>query len=168
MKAIYKSLIVISLTALLIFGLCACEFDESAGNLQGGDLLNSERISEIKNEVLKTEETTSEADNEETSHVESSPTEETSESEEKSDTENESDSKNDSGSSLSDKDSETESEVKIGDTVYWTESGSVWHLYRDCGHLKNSQNVLFGTVNEAEEAGKEHVCSTCNKKAGKE
>ena len=51
-------------------------------------------------------------------------------------------------------------------TVFWTEGGGVWHLFNNCGHLKRSKKIYYGTVEEAVEAGKEKVCSTCAKKAG--
>ena len=48
-----------------------------------------------------------------------------------------------------------------GVTVYYTESGSVWHKSADCSALKKSQNVLTGTQTQAEEAGKERACKKC-------
>ena len=46
-------------------------------------------------------------------------------------------------------------------TVYWTESGSVYHKYRDCYHLKDSGSIKSGTVLTARVAGKERVCAEC-------
>ncbi len=48
-------------------------------------------------------------------------------------------------------------------TVYWTESGSgsVYHKYRDCYHLKNAKSIKSGTVLTARTNGKERVCSEC-------
>lgn len=46
-------------------------------------------------------------------------------------------------------------------TVYWTESGSVYHAYRDCYHLKESKSIKSGTVLTARMAGKERVCTEC-------
>ena len=163
MKKYITVLWVSALSVLLSLSLCACDFDESSGNLQGGDLLDSDRISEIKEEVLATEETTTaEITSDVTTGEEGSSDEKTNDTVQTEDTGTQSNS-----SSATDTD-DTQSDANIGETVYWTESGGVWHLYRDCGHLKNSQNVLSGTVEEAEEAGKDHVCSTCNKKAGNE
>ncbi len=48
---------------------------------------------------------------------------------------------------------------------YWTESGSKYHLYRDCGHLKNSVSVLSGNKSKLIEAEKNGPCSTCLNKA---
>ena len=47
------------------------------------------------------------------------------------------------------------------ETVYWTEGGSVYHLNRDCYHLKRAENVISGSVKHARKEGKERVCSTC-------
>ena len=49
--------------------------------------------------------------------------------------------------------------------VFWTSGGSVWHLFEDCGHLKRGKEILSGTVQDAMDAGKEKVCSTCDKKS---
>ncbi len=55
---------------------------------------------------------------------------------------------------------ETESIEK----VYWVTNGKVWHLFKDCGYLKNSNPILSGNVEEAVSEGKETVCSSCSKK----
>ena len=47
---------------------------------------------------------------------------------------------------------------------YWTESGSVYHKWADCGHIKNSQDVKSGSRDEAILSGKEKLCSSCEKK----
>ena len=52
------------------------------------------------------------------------------------------------------------------ETVFWSKSGSVWHLYSDCGYLKNSNEIFSGTVSEAISNGAEKVCSSCENKAG--
>ena len=46
-------------------------------------------------------------------------------------------------------------------TVYWTKGGSVYHKYRDCYHLKDSESIQSGTVLTAQMNGKERVCSEC-------
>ena len=46
-------------------------------------------------------------------------------------------------------------------TYYWTESGSVYHKYRDCYHLKNATSIKSGALLTAEKAGKERLCSEC-------
>lgn len=60
-----------------------------------------------------------------------------------------------------DTETETETETQthpVGDTVYWTESGKVYHRSTDCRYIRNSANVLEGTV---EDSGKERACSAC-------
>ncbi len=48
------------------------------------------------------------------------------------------------------------------DTVcYWTKSGSVWHLMPDCSYLRNSKNIISGTVKDAALAEKLKPCSRC-------
>lgn len=46
-------------------------------------------------------------------------------------------------------------------TVYWLESGSVYHVIADCHYLKNKVNVKFGTVEDATAAAKSRACSSC-------
>ena len=48
--------------------------------------------------------------------------------------------------------------------VYWTEGGSVYHLDRDCYHLKRAERVIEGSVKHAWSEGKERVCATCGEK----
>ena len=65
---------------------------------------------------------------------------------------------------------ETDAE-NVGDetdiTVYWIENGSVWHLYEDCGYV-DGRECTSGSIAEAQKAGKERVCHTCEKKAEQE
>ena len=48
-----------------------------------------------------------------------------------------------------------------GVTVYYTESGTVWHKSADCPALSESKNVITGTQDEAESAGKDRACKRC-------
>lgn len=43
-------------------------------------------------------------------------------------------------------------------TYYWTQSGTVYHIYADCGHLKNSTTVQSGSKDQS---NKERCCKTC-------
>lgn len=45
-----------------------------------------------------------------------------------------------------------------GQIVYWTDSGDVYHIDRNCQHIRNRTNVRSGTVAES---GKGRVCKTC-------
>lgn len=51
--------------------------------------------------------------------------------------------------------SETDPDTR---TYYWTGSGTVYHMYADCQHLKNSVNVQSGTKDQSK---KERCCKTC-------
>ncbi len=44
-------------------------------------------------------------------------------------------------------------------TYYWTKAGTVYHIYNDCQHLKNSNEIYSGNVDEAE---KSRCCETCH------
>ena len=54
--------------------------------------------------------------------------------------------------------SSSESAIVNMSSVYWTENGEVYHLYKNCQHLKNSTEVFSGTP---ENSGKERCCKTC-------
>lgn len=43
-------------------------------------------------------------------------------------------------------------------TYYWTQSGTVYHMYADCSHLKNSTNVQSGSIDQS---NKDRCCKTC-------
>ena len=58
-------------------------------------------------------------------------------------------------------------EYGVAGTVYWTESGSVYHAYLDCGHIANS-DVFDGSIAAAEENGKTRICKSCDNKLAKE
>ena len=49
-------------------------------------------------------------------------------------------------------------------TVHWTAGGSVYHTHADCSHLRRSKEILHGTLDEAIDAGKDKICSSCEKK----
>ena len=53
-------------------------------------------------------------------------------------------------------------EIKEGD-VFWTRSGNLWHTEQDCRYISNSNEVLHGSVEEAKNAGKTGICSSCDK-----
>ena len=50
----------------------------------------------------------------------------------------------------------------LTDVVYWTESGSVYHVTDQCSSLKHSEKILHGSVEEALTAKKERPCKTCS------
>ncbi len=47
------------------------------------------------------------------------------------------------------------------DAVFWTVSGSVWHVTAECSALAKSKSVLSGTEAQAIQAGKTRVCKRC-------
>ena len=47
------------------------------------------------------------------------------------------------------------------DAVFWTVSGSVWHVTAECSALAKSKSVLSGTEEQAKQAGKSRVCKRC-------
>ena len=55
---------------------------------------------------------------------------------------------------------DTEAETIALDTVYWIQNSKVYHIYPDCRYIQGSADVRSGTV---EEAGKEKLCSACQK-----
>lgn len=48
------------------------------------------------------------------------------------------------------------------ETVYWTQNGTVYHLYRDCRFLSESAEVLHGTVAQS---GRSTLCGVCAEKS---
>lgn len=54
---------------------------------------------------------------------------------------------------------------EVYEQVYWTKSGTVYHLFEDCGHLKNSPDLMEGTSVAAVESGKTRLCKTCYSRA---
>ena len=125
------------LSVVFLITMCSCSlFTYDTSRFDGGDTLSDELLSKIEND-LRNEAQTSE-------------------------TTNDSKATEDIHSDLS---VESESQDnKDGDTtVYWTSGGSVWHTSRECSYIKNSKNILSGTVDEAISSGKKQLCSSCQK-----
>ncbi len=54
------------------------------------------------------------------------------------------------------------------DNVYWTTSGSKFHIFEDCYYIKN-RSISNGTVKESwKQKGISELCKTCRKRAMKE
>ena len=51
-----------------------------------------------------------------------------------------------------------------GVTVYWTAHGSVYHSHEDCYHLDQTDDLTYGTVDQAVAANRVRLCKTCQKK----
>lgn len=60
---------------------------------------------------------------------------------------------------------EKEPEVEVEDALpvvcYYTEKGGKWHASANCRYLKNSTDILEGSVEGANYAGKNQPCSVC-------
>jgi hypothetical protein len=54
-----------------------------------------------------------------------------------------------------------EEAAELPDVCYYTEKGGKWHASADCRYLKNSTDVLEGSVESAALAGKNQPCSAC-------
>ncbi len=50
----------------------------------------------------------------------------------------------------------------VPNTVYWTPGGSVYHIEKSC--LSRSTIIESGTVQDAQNSGKENLCKTCEKR----
>ena len=146
----FKNTITIFIALIIALSICSCGFDESESKIRGGELLNGEKLSEIKDKILSTESDpeqemisdTSDYDEEKSSQFESEDSCET------------------DINSVTEKQDEFSSE--INHEVYWLEGGSVWHASPKCRYLENTE-YISGTVDEAKEAGKSKVCSSCGK-----
>ena len=55
----------------------------------------------------------------------------------------------------------TQPSIGENETVYWTASGTKYHLYRDCQTLKRSTTVESGTLDVAMAAKKAECCKYC-------
>ncbi len=91
----------------LVIILCACEFDESANSFKGGQLLDSEAMESIREDIFY-------QTNNGTLTSEQMPTDNTESN-----------------------DISSETDVETSRIVYWVSSGSVWHTNRDCPNIKN-------------------------------
>lgn len=150
MKILFRILTAF-LTIIILSFVCACDFDESERNFYGGELLNNEKLSEIKGSIFTEEDKTESNTKEKTESIDKD-----------ADDESESmlESFIDSNSEGEPRDEVDEDEIL---TVYWTKNGSVWHIDEECYRLNNSKEILSGSVEEAKESGKERVCSSCGK-----
>ena len=200
MRKNIKKILTVGLSIVLLSALCACDFDETKTNFCGGDLVDVEKLSELKASII-TEDTditeTEKEDNtqnkgntevnteiqftggvehnqgeENTSeHLSQSAKEDPEESVSYGEgiemtevnTEIETESKTETKTET-ETEAVTETEtVSEDELVYWVEGGKVWHLSTDCRYLKDKENIQCGTVEEAMEAKKTKLCSSCAK-----
>ena len=52
----------------------------------------------------------------------------------------------------------------ISDDVYWSPFGKVYHTHDDCQALNQSEQLKYGTVEQAIAAGRTRLCSFCAKR----
>ncbi len=162
-----KRLCLIITALILAFMLCACDFDESDNSFRGGELLDNDKMSELKDKYV-TEETDEEKEETESFASEKRTEKQTDKQTEKqTDKQTEKQTEKETEITADTETTEAESETLVPDEqderVYWTKSGSVWHTTDQCHHIKNSKNVESGSVEEAKEAGKSKACSSCGK-----
>ena len=170
-----KHIKVINITAIIIAVLVllsSCSyFEDNNRHFGGGELLDSEKMSEIKAELFSDEATQSEftknSDKESTEPEDFSTEEYEQAIEETTDIIEDSEIETQSEINTA---TETETETKSEslettneDIVYWLESGKVWHTKRECSYIAKKENINSGKVADAIEAGKEKVCSRCDK-----
>ncbi len=52
-------------------------------------------------------------------------------------------------------------DVLGSETVYWSTFGKVYHTHDDCSHLNQSEQLTYGTVEQAIAANRVRLCKTC-------
>lgn len=55
-------------------------------------------------------------------------------------------------------------ESAITNDVYWSPHGHVYHTHDDCQSLDRTEELTYGTVAQAVEAGRERLCAFCAKR----
>ena len=154
MKRITKILLATCLVAIC-FLQCSCAlFLYDNARFSGGEALNDKLISEIKNDLF-----TSDTKGDQPSVEESADLKNEGNKENTDDVSTEASASSENGNT-------SDTEASDQNVVYWTKSGSVWHSYIDCGHIKNSKNIILGTAEEALNEGKSHLCKNCEKREG--
>ncbi len=191
-KAIACSIVFIALTSLFM----GCDaFDESRDIFRGGELLDNERLSEIKAEILGTEfemiesvtgnYIVNETIDDSTSSEKTESYENTSSSDDDNElntSENETESQvvtyTDESQNITESYSEiafdtneisgceTELNENEPEWVYWLENSEKWHLFSDCKYIKG-KDFFAGTVENAMESGLQDVCKICKNKSEK-
>ena len=151
------------LTAIMIFVSCG---NASKNDFYGGELLDEERMSEIKSSFFTTEADETTETVEITEEIETTEEIKATETLEKNETESVSkiiaETKAQETEYNERKEDSTHSEIDGVETVFWTKNGEVWHLSRDCRYIKSS-TVVSGSLEEAIEQGKSRACSSCGK-----
>lgn len=180
MKNITKSLLCITMIFILIVLPSCSMFWSSNPTYSGGQMLDDELMSSMRDEVLgeKTEisdqevsdEITEDENESENSHekTESSESQDNTESSKINEEFSTKHDREESSTKHDQEESSTKPDHQESTPVYWTENGGVYHLFRDCSYIKSSAEVISGTVEEANDAGKSDACSRCQNRKDKE
>lgn len=154
------SIAVMGLLLLLTVMLSSCAMLlADHGTFDGGEILNDEKLSEIRSKIFASDQV--ESERMESSISDSDQIEQTQETEDI--TEKFGHTSADSSFVEQSTVFETDStQSAITPTVYWTQNGEVWHTKKDCRYLKNKK-VISGTNDDAVNAGKSRLCSSCGK-----
>lgn len=146
-----KTVKIVALLLVALAFLCSCAHNS---DFNGGVLLDSDKMSEIRAEVFATtssgSEVVSESNEVTTEQTSEAVLEQTEESCESTECESEYNTSSE----------ESASNVEEDGIVCWTKNGKVWHSSRDCRYIINSE-VESGAVEDAIEAGKDRACSSC-------
>ena len=57
--------------------------------------------------------------------------------------------------------------IAASEEVFWTVGGKKYHTSQDCSSLNRSEELVLGSVEQANEAGKDALCSFCAKRDAK-
>ena len=57
--------------------------------------------------------------------------------------------------------------IEASEEVFWTAGGKKYHTSQDCSSLNRSEELVLGSVAQANEAGKDALCSFCAKRDAK-
>lgn len=124
-----KKLCLITVLILLSVALCACSFDESENSFRGGELLDNNKMSEIKESLF-----TQESENAEESEVNTETVDEKATGKETvRPSENETDDQSEYVEAPVESENETDIVTEENGVVYWTKGGSVWHVSKGKG-----------------------------------
>ena len=162
-KALSKVFFVLLLLSSIAFTSCAL-FLADRETFDGGEILNDEKMSEIRSKVFATDPIETDANDSEESNNNASVADQTEQSKEtdKNDKHSATETEIISSSAEENTTVETDSLHDMQDVVYWTQNGEVWHTEQDCRYLKN-KDILSGTQEDALGAGKSRLCSSCGK-----
>jgi len=142
------------------------EITEDENESENSDEITTEENESENSHEITTEENESENSHEKTESSESQDNTESSKINEESSTKHD---QEESSTKHDQEESSTKHDHEESDTpVYWTENGGVYHLFRDCSYIKSSAEVISGTVEEANDAGKSDACSRCQNRKDKE